>query len=84
MGFIAKRELGRWIPSILLALRKLDSVLIDRGDAARAARDIEAFARMKHESKQVAAIFPDSWELGVAPVSFLASSLWNEHRAVLP
>jgi 1-acyl-sn-glycerol-3-phosphate acyltransferase len=34
VGFIAKRELGRWIPSISMALRRLGSVLIDRKDAA--------------------------------------------------
>lgn len=59
VGFIAKRELGRWIPSISLALRRLGSVLIDRGDAAQAVRDIEAFGQMKHDTKQVAAIFPE-------------------------
>jgi 1-acyl-sn-glycerol-3-phosphate acyltransferase len=59
VGFIAKRELGRWIPSISLALRRLGSVLIDRSDAAQAVRDIQAFGKMKHDSKQVAAIFPE-------------------------
>ncbi len=59
VGFIAKRELGRWIPSISLALRRLGSVLIDRGDAARAVRDIETFGRTQHEARQVAAIFPE-------------------------
>lgn len=59
VGFIAKRELGRWIPSISLALRRLGSVLIDRSDAAQAVRDIETFGKMKHDSKQVAAIFPE-------------------------
>jgi 1-acyl-sn-glycerol-3-phosphate acyltransferase len=59
VGFIAKRELGRWIPSISLALRRLGSVLIDRGDAVQAVRDIEAFGRTKHDLRQVAAIFPE-------------------------
>lgn len=59
VGFIAKRELGRWIPSISLALRRLGSVLIDRKDAAQAVRDIEDFGRRKDESCEVAAIFPE-------------------------
>jgi 1-acyl-sn-glycerol-3-phosphate acyltransferase len=59
VGFIAKRELGRWIPSISLALRRLGSVLIDRSDAAEAVRQIEAFGRAKEHSKQVAVVFPE-------------------------
>jgi len=34
VGFISKRELGKWIPSISFALRTLDSCLIDRKDAS--------------------------------------------------
>lgn len=59
VGFIAKRELGKWIPSISLALRRLGSVLIDRKDAKGSIRAIEAFGAMKQESRQVAAIFPE-------------------------
>lgn len=59
VGFIAKRELGRWIPSISLALRRLGSVLIDRKDAALAVRQIEAFGRATEERKEVAAVFPE-------------------------
>jgi 1-acyl-sn-glycerol-3-phosphate acyltransferase len=59
VGFIAKRELGRWIPSISLALRRLGSVLIDRKDAAAAVRQIEEFGRTKEATRQVAAVFPE-------------------------
>jgi len=59
VGYIAKKELGRWIPSISLALRRLGSVLIDRRDAVQAVRDIEAFGRSKESQAEVAAIFPE-------------------------
>jgi 1-acyl-sn-glycerol-3-phosphate acyltransferase len=59
VGFIAKTELGRWIPSISFALRRLGSVLIDRKDAAQAVRAIENFGRAKNAEHQVAAIFPE-------------------------
>jgi 1-acyl-sn-glycerol-3-phosphate acyltransferase len=59
VGYIAKVELGRWIPSISLALRRLGSVLIDRGDTAKAIRSIEEFGRTKQVANQVAAIFPE-------------------------
>ncbi len=59
VGFIAKRELGRWIPSISLALRRLGSVLIDRKDAKLAVRQIEAFGRATEKRKEVAAVFPE-------------------------
>jgi 1-acyl-sn-glycerol-3-phosphate acyltransferase len=59
VGFIAKKELGKWIPSISLALRNLGSVLIDRKDAKASIRAIEEFGALKEEQKQVAAIFPE-------------------------
>jgi 1-acyl-sn-glycerol-3-phosphate acyltransferase len=59
VGFIAKRELGKWIPSISLALRRLGSVLIDRKEAALAVRQIEEFGKATEERKEVAAVFPE-------------------------
>ncbi len=59
LGFIAKKELGRWIPSISFALRRLGSVLIDRKDAKRAILAIESFGAYKEKVKQVACIFPE-------------------------
>lgn len=57
--FIAKRELGRWIPSISFALRNMGSVLIDRGDQARAISAIETFACTVREERWSAVIFPE-------------------------
>jgi 1-acyl-sn-glycerol-3-phosphate acyltransferase len=59
VGFIAKRELGRGIPSISLALRRLGSVLIDRKDPSQSVQAIEEFGRAKDEAGEVAAIFPE-------------------------
>lgn len=59
LGFIAKKELGRWIPSISFALRRLGSVLIDRKDTAQSIKDIERFGQEKEAQKQVAVIFPE-------------------------
>jgi 1-acyl-sn-glycerol-3-phosphate acyltransferase len=59
VGFIAKKELGKWIPSISLALRTLGSVLIDRKDAKASLRAIGEFGAMKEHAHQVAAIFPE-------------------------
>jgi 1-acyl-sn-glycerol-3-phosphate acyltransferase len=59
VGYIAKKELGRWIPSISFALRRLGSVLIDRKDAVQAVRDIEQFGHAKDDACEVAAIFPE-------------------------
>lgn len=59
VGFISKRELGRWIPSISLALRRLDSVLIDRNDPSAALEAIRSFGVRMSKRSQVAAIFPE-------------------------
>lgn len=59
IGFIAKKELARWIPSISFALRRLGSVLIDRKDPKGSIRAIEAFGVTKESGCQVAAIFPE-------------------------
>lgn len=59
LGFIAKKELGRWIPSISFALRELGSALIDRKDAKQSVEAISALGRRKEEAKQIAVIFPE-------------------------
>ena len=59
VGFIAKKELGKWIPSISLSLRKLCSVLIDRKDANQALSAIRAFGEAKERALGVAAVFPE-------------------------
>lgn len=59
VGFIAKKELGRGLPSISYALRTLGSVLIDRADPAGSVAAIRAFGQRKESQCQVAAIFPE-------------------------
>lgn len=59
LGFIAKKELGRGIPSVSLALRTLGSVLIDRKDAKQAIAAIREFGEERERNKQVACIFPE-------------------------
>ncbi len=59
VGFIAKKELGRGIPSISYALRTLGSVLIDRADPAASIAAIREFGQRKNAERQVAAIFPE-------------------------
>ena len=57
--FIAKKELGRWIPSISFALRNMGSVLIDRTDQAQAIASIEQFAQQTAAKHHAAVIFPE-------------------------
>lgn len=59
VGFIAKKELGRGLPSISYALRTLGSVLIDRNDPAGSVTAIRDFGARKEAQRQVAAIFPE-------------------------
>lgn len=59
VGFVAKKELGKWIPSISLSLRRLGSVLIDRKDPKQAIPAIEGFGRETNEKRQVACLFPE-------------------------
>ena len=57
--FIAKRELGRYIPSVSLALRKMGSVLIDRDDSTQAIPAIEEFGQRVSQNRWSACIFPE-------------------------
>lgn len=57
--FIAKKELGRWIPSISFALRNLGSVLIDRADQNQSIHAISEFARDVAAKNHTACIFPE-------------------------
>lgn len=59
VGFVAKKELGKGIPSISLSLRKLGSVLIDRRDPKQALPAIERFGRDKNDRAEIACIFPE-------------------------
>lgn len=57
--FIAKKELGRGIPSISFALRNMGSVLIERKNQSQAIPAIEAFGKKCSERNWAASIFPE-------------------------
>jgi 1-acyl-sn-glycerol-3-phosphate acyltransferase len=84
VGFIAKKELGRWIPSISFALRTLGSVLIDRKDAKASIRAIEAFGKMKEGQRQVAAIFPEGTRARDGNMKDFRASGFNALRKAMP
>lgn len=57
--FIAKKELGRWIPSISYALRTMGSLLIDRKDQKGSIEQIREFAKYIRENRYAVSIFPE-------------------------
>lgn len=57
--YVAKKSLGKWIPSISLNLRKGGNVLIDRGDGIGAVRAIARMARTAQERNRSVVIFPE-------------------------
>ena len=57
--FIAKKELGRKLPAVSLALRELGHLLIDRDDRDSAVSSITEFAKEVNRSGDVVCIFPE-------------------------
>ncbi|HSF84645.1 MAG TPA: lysophospholipid acyltransferase family protein [Acidimicrobiia bacterium] len=57
--YVAKRELGRWIPSISLNLRWGGNALIDRGDRAQAVQAITEMAATAQQRDVSVVIFPE-------------------------
>lgn len=57
--YVAKAELGRWIPSVSLNLKRGGHALIDRGDAAQALAAIRDFGKKAQERNRTAVIFPE-------------------------
>jgi len=57
--YVAKKELGRWIPSISLNLRKGGNALIDRNDRIGSIRAIASMARTAQERNASVVIFPE-------------------------
>jgi 1-acyl-sn-glycerol-3-phosphate acyltransferase len=57
--FIAKRELGRYLPSVSYNLRHGGSVLIDRDDAREALTALRQFGEFIEEHRYAACIFPE-------------------------
>jgi 1-acyl-sn-glycerol-3-phosphate acyltransferase len=57
--YVAKKELGRWIPSISLNLRHGGNALIDRSDRVGSLRAITSMAKRAQERDVSVAIFPE-------------------------
>jgi 1-acyl-sn-glycerol-3-phosphate acyltransferase len=57
--YVAKRELGRWIPSISLNLRWGGNALIDRLDRAQAVTAITEMAKTAQDRDVSVVIFPE-------------------------
>jgi 1-acyl-sn-glycerol-3-phosphate acyltransferase len=59
VGFIAKRELSRGLPSVSFSLRRLDSALIDRSDPEQAVDAITELGQRMTRERGIAVIFPE-------------------------
>lgn len=57
--YVAKAELGRWIPSVSLNLKWGGHALIDRGDALQALTAIHDFGKRVQDRNRSAVIFPE-------------------------
>lgn len=57
--YVAKKELGRWIPSVSLNLTRGGNALIDRDDRLQAIRSIRDMARTAQERGVSVVIYPE-------------------------
>jgi 1-acyl-sn-glycerol-3-phosphate acyltransferase len=57
--YVAKKSLGKWLPSVSLNLRWGGNALIDRSDGIGAVREIARMARTAQERKRSVVIFPE-------------------------
>lgn len=57
--YVAKKKLGRWIPSVSLNLRRGGNALIDRNERVGSIRAIKAMARTAQERGVSVVIFPE-------------------------
>jgi 1-acyl-sn-glycerol-3-phosphate acyltransferase len=57
--YVAKKELGRWIPSVSLNLRRGGNALIDRRERTGSLHAIESMARTAQERNVSVVIFPE-------------------------
>lgn len=57
--YVAKKSLGKWLPSISLNLRHGGNVLIDRSDGIGAVRMIARMAKTAQERNRSVVIFPE-------------------------
>jgi 1-acyl-sn-glycerol-3-phosphate acyltransferase len=57
--YVAKAELGRWIPSVSLNLKQGGHALIDRGDVSSAMEEIRGLGERVQARNRSAVIFPE-------------------------
>lgn len=57
--YVAKSELGRWIPSVSLNLKQGGHALIDRGDSSQALDEIRGLGERVQARNRSAVIFPE-------------------------
>lgn len=57
--YVAKAELGRWIPAVSLNLKQGGHALIDRGDSSQALEEITDLGRRVQARNRSAVIFPE-------------------------
>jgi len=57
--YVAKSELGRWIPSVSLNLKQGGHALIDRGDSSQALDEIRGLGERAQARGRSAVIFPE-------------------------
>lgn len=57
--FIAKTELGKWIPGTSFSLRNSGDILIDRSNVGQALKEIVRMGRRLNEENTSAVIFPE-------------------------
>lgn len=57
--FVAKKELGKWIPSISFNLRHGGSALVDRSNPRQAIPELKALAKRMNQEKFATVIFPE-------------------------
>lgn len=57
--FIAKKELGKWLPSISISLRTIPSALIERKNPQQALNEIRKLTHTASDLKRAVCIFPE-------------------------
>lgn len=57
--FVAKKELGKWIPSVSFNLRSGGSALVDRSNPRQAISEIKSLAQRMNQEKFATVIFPE-------------------------
>ena len=83
LGFIAKIELGRGVPSVSWVLRNLGAALIKRDDARQSLSEIRRFGEQVEQERRAVLIFPEGTRArDGAMKKFLASGIMALLKAV--